>query len=135
VLCNVVDRPAAGTFTLPSVVRRGDLVLTVATSGQSPALAKRLRKELEGRFGIEYEGFLRLMGAVRQRLLEAGHDPETHRKIFTELVDADLPAAIRDGRWGEARRRLIAILGPGYDDALLYTAGAPADWPARQGQP
>jgi precorrin-2 dehydrogenase/sirohydrochlorin ferrochelatase len=134
VLCSVVDQPAAGDFTLPSVVRRGDLVLTVSTSGQSPALARRLRKELEDRFGNEYEGFLRLMGAVRRRLLSASHDPEAHRVIFTRLVEAELPEAIREARWDDLREHLVAILGPDYDETLLSAAGAAAETPNRQGQ-
>jgi len=133
VLCNVVDRPDAGSFSLPSVVRRGDLVLTVSTSGQSPALAKHLRKEIEARFGIEYENLLRLLGAVRRRLLDAGHDPEGHRETFIRLVEADLAAAIRNGRWSAVRQRLTEILGETCDDALLNAAGVPDDGPARPG--
>ncbi len=134
VLCNVVDQPTAGTFTLPSVVRRGDLVLTVSTSGQSPALAKHLRKALEERFGIEYEKLLRLLGLVRRRLLDAGRDPEAHREIFTRLVQADLAAAIRDGRWETVRQRLTEILGPFCDDGLLRAAGAPDDGRTQPGR-
>ena len=47
---NVVDDPAHCSFIVPSVVRRGPLQLAVSTSGAAPALAKRLRRELEGRF-------------------------------------------------------------------------------------
>lgn len=119
VLCNVIDQPAAGDFTLPSVVRRGDLVLTVSTSGQSPALSRHLRKALEGHFGNEYEVFLRIMGATRQRLLATENDPEVRRELFARLVAADIPAAIRQGRRDEVQQRLSDILGPAYDASLL----------------
>ncbi|MEE4607637.1 MAG: bifunctional precorrin-2 dehydrogenase/sirohydrochlorin ferrochelatase [Desulfobacteraceae bacterium] len=118
-LCNVIDQPAAGDFTLPSVIRRGDLVLTVSTSGQSPALSRHLRKALEGRFGNEYEVFLRIMGAVRRRLLAAENNPAVRRELFARLVAADIPEAIRQGRRDEVQRRLSDILGPAYDASLL----------------
>ncbi|HDI58900.1 MAG TPA: bifunctional precorrin-2 dehydrogenase/sirohydrochlorin ferrochelatase [Desulfobacteraceae bacterium] len=132
VLCNVIDQPAAGDFTLPSVVRRGDLLLTVSTSGQSPALSRHLRKNLEARFGNEYEVFLRIMGAVRRRLLASQNDSETRRELFARLVAADLPEAIRQGRRDEVQRRLSAILGAAYDASLLELID---EAPQRQGQP
>lgn len=118
-LCNVIDQPTAGDFTLPSVVRRGDLVLTVSTSGQSPALSRHLRKALEGLFGNEYEVFLRIMGAVRQRLLANENDPHVRRELFARLAAADIPAAIRQGRRDAVQQRLSDILGPAYDASLL----------------
>ena len=132
ILCNVIDRPAAGNFIVPSVVRRGDLTLTVSTAGQSPALAKHVRKDLEARFGNEYEGFLRLLGAVRQRLLSTGRDP-ARQHVFERLVHSDLLAAMGRGQWPAVRRQLREILGSTYDDSLLAAAGAPHDAVAKQG--
>ena len=132
ILCNVIDRPLAGDFIVPSVVRRGDLTLTVSTAGQSPALAKHVRKELEARFGNEYEAFLRLLGVVRQRLLSTECDP-ARQNVFERLVGSDLLAAIGRGQWPAARRQLREILGSAYDDSLLAAAGAPDDAAARQG--
>ncbi len=51
---NIVDDPARCDFILPSVVERGDLLIAVSTGGKSPALAKKLRKELEDAYGPEY---------------------------------------------------------------------------------
>ena len=127
VLCNVVDRPAAGSFTVPSAVRRGDLLLTVSTAGRSPALAKRLRQRIEAQFGAEYADLLRLLGTVRQRLLDAGHDPGGHRDVLSRLVAADLETAIRRGAWDRVRRTLQEVLGDRYDGGLLERAGLPAD--------
>lgn len=55
-LVNTEDRKELCDFHLPSVVRRGDLVMTVSTGGRSPALARRLRRHLEGLFGPEWAG-------------------------------------------------------------------------------
>ena len=51
-LCNIADRPQVCNFILPSIVHRGDLTISISTSGRSPALAKKLRIELEGQFGL-----------------------------------------------------------------------------------
>ncbi|NTU80542.1 MAG: bifunctional precorrin-2 dehydrogenase/sirohydrochlorin ferrochelatase [Chloroflexales bacterium] len=54
VLVNVASDPAAGSFHTVATVRRGALLLTVSTGGQSPALAARLRADLAARYGPEY---------------------------------------------------------------------------------
>src|SRR5581483_10147284 len=59
-LINVVDDPPHCGFILPSVLRRGDLVVAVSTSGSAPALAVRLRERLERELGDEYARFLEL---------------------------------------------------------------------------
>src|SRR5712671_4827722 len=55
VLCNIVDVPPLCDFYYPAVVQRGALQIAISTAGQSPALAQRLRKQLEEQFGPEYE--------------------------------------------------------------------------------
>jgi precorrin-2 dehydrogenase/sirohydrochlorin ferrochelatase len=115
VLCNVADQPELCDFILPAVVRRGDLALAITTAGKSPALAKRLRRQLEDQFGPEYERLTRLLGAIRGRLLAAGHDPEGHRKAFTALLDGDLLGLVRSDRTEEINALLERILGPGFN--------------------
>lgn len=68
VLCNVVDDPEHCDFYYGSVVRRGSLQIAISTGGHSPALAQRLRKQLEQEFGAEYEQWLEEIGATRNRL-------------------------------------------------------------------
>jgi precorrin-2 dehydrogenase/sirohydrochlorin ferrochelatase len=114
ILCNIADRPELCNFILPAVVQRGDLVITVSTSGRSPALAKKLRKDLQVQFGDEYTVFLDLMGAIRQRLLAEAHAPEEHKPIFERLVRSDILAWIREGRWSDIDRLLAEILGDGW---------------------
>jgi len=114
ILCNIADRPEKCNFILPAIVQRGDLVLTVSTSGKSPALAKKLRRELERQFGEEYAVLLRLMGAIRKRLLAEAHAPEAHKPIFEKIVHSDILAWIRDGRMQEVNRLLAEILGAGW---------------------
>lgn len=67
VLVNVVDRPAHCDFILPSVLRRGELQIAVSTGGRSPALAREIRRRLEGLFGPEYAEIVRRVGVDRLR--------------------------------------------------------------------
>jgi len=121
-LCNIADRPEDCNFILPSVVRRGDLVIAVSTSGKSPAFAKHLRKDLENRFGEEYAEFLRLMGAIRKKLLSEGHEPEAHRHLFERLINEGLLERIRKGDRKAANRLLREIFGEQYRyDELMKT--------------
>ena len=68
VLCNVVDVPELCDFYYPAVVRRGALQIAISTSGESPALAQRLRTKLEKEFGPEYGAWLRQLGKTRKKL-------------------------------------------------------------------
>ncbi|MCU0592295.1 MAG: bifunctional precorrin-2 dehydrogenase/sirohydrochlorin ferrochelatase [Desulfobacterales bacterium] len=123
ILCNIADRPEQCDFILPAVIERGDLVVTVSTSGRSPALAKKLRQDLQAQFGDEYTVFLDLMGAIRKRLLAEAHAPEAHKPIFERLVHSDMLAWIREGRRNDIDRLLAEILGDGWRaDDLLATS-------------
>lgn len=113
-LCNVATHPEIGSFILPAVMRRGDLTVAISTQGGSPALAKRLRQQLEEQFGDEYAVFLHLMKAVRKRLLAQGHAPELHKALFEQLLDSELIALIENRQWEAVNRILYRILGAGY---------------------
>ena len=99
ILINAVDQPADCTFIVPSTVRRGDLTIAVSTSGKSPALAKTLRRELETRFGHEYEAYVALLGRVREEVLSLGLPQEKNSAVFHRVVEsALLPALARRDR-------------------------------------
>ncbi len=120
ILCNIADLPDACNFILPAVVEREDLVIAVSTSGKSPALAKKLRKELEKKFGDEYARLLKLMGAVRKKLLKTAHAPEAHKSLFEKMIDSGLLEMIEKNQKDEINRLLSDLLGPGYDyDRLM----------------
>jgi len=113
-LCNIADRPEVCNFILPSIVQRDDLVLTISTSGRSPAMAKKLRKKLEDQFGEEYGEFLKLMGAIRQKLLSQSHEPEAHKPLFEQLIESELIALIREKKTKDIDALLFKVLGDGY---------------------
>ncbi|MDQ7837396.1 MAG: bifunctional precorrin-2 dehydrogenase/sirohydrochlorin ferrochelatase [Thermodesulfobacteriota bacterium] len=112
ILCNIVDKPNLCNFIVPSMVARGDLLIAISTAGKSPALAKKLRRELEDAYGREYADFLRLMGAVRPRVLAMGRPQSENEAIFNRLVYSDLLDWIRDGDRVRIDRFLQEVLGP-----------------------
>ena len=89
VLCNVVDDPPHCDFYYPSVVRRGDLQIAISTAGHSPALAQRLRRELEMQFGPEYRDWLSQLGEARQKLFATDIDPEERRRLLHQLASRE----------------------------------------------
>ena len=72
ILLNVVDRPRLCSFIVPAVVSQGDLSLAISTGGASPALAKKIRRELAADFGPEYGLALQLLARIRERLSHDG---------------------------------------------------------------
>jgi precorrin-2 dehydrogenase/sirohydrochlorin ferrochelatase len=111
---NVVDDPARSSFIVPSVVEKGDLLLAISTSGQSPALAKLLRQKLQKEIGPEYSFLLRLLGAVRKKVLSFGFGQRRNQRIFRKLVGADLLSLIRQEDWRGLESRIREILGVGF---------------------
>jgi precorrin-2 dehydrogenase/sirohydrochlorin ferrochelatase len=118
-LCNIADVPEVCNFILPAIVERGDLVIAVSTSGNSPAFAKWLRKKLEMEFGEEYDTFLKLMGAVREKLLSEAHAPEAHKHLFEALIDNGLLDHVRNGRKAEIDAVMAKVLGDGFKMSAL----------------
>jgi len=89
VLCNVVDVPKLCDFYYPAVVRRGSLQVAVSTGGESPALAQRLRKELEAQFGPEYGDWVAELGKVRQRILNGSTQATDQKTQLHELISKE----------------------------------------------
>jgi len=116
---NIVDQPDLCTFIVPAQVRRGDLTLAISTGGASPALARKIREELEGRFGPEYGPYLALMQAIRTRVLEARRGDPDNALLFKRLVDSPLLPALSRGDLQEVRNILREILGQVVDAAVL----------------
>jgi precorrin-2 dehydrogenase/sirohydrochlorin ferrochelatase len=111
VLCNIADDPGGSRFIVPSVVERGDLLISVSTSGKSPALARKIKKDISEAYGPEYEEYLVLMGDIRKRVLAGGHDPDNHKLLFRRVIDRDIPLMIKEGRYADIATELKEIIG------------------------
>jgi precorrin-2 dehydrogenase / sirohydrochlorin ferrochelatase len=86
ILCNVVDDPPYCDFYYPALVRRGQLQIAISTAGLSPALAQRIRKQLEAEFPPAYANWLEELGSRREALFSAGGDPEERRQLLHRIA-------------------------------------------------
>jgi len=87
---NVVDRPELCSFILPSVVRRGKLVLAVSTGGASPAVAKWIRKDLQARYGANFGRLLGPAAAGRKQVHKRIQSPARRKHLFEKALKAYL---------------------------------------------
>jgi len=85
---NVVDQPRLCSFILSSVVRRGKLVLAISTGGVSPALAKWIRKDLQVRYGPEFDRLLKAMAQVRGKVKKAIPRTQKRKRVFEKALKA-----------------------------------------------
>lgn len=108
---NVADDPEYCDFILPSVLRRGDLVISVSTSGQSPALARRIREDLEGLFPEEYASLCGLLSDVRDEVRKRGKTVLPQQ--WQDAIDSELRELVQQGLYQEAREKLLSRLGVG----------------------
>jgi precorrin-2 dehydrogenase/sirohydrochlorin ferrochelatase len=109
-LVNVADAPDFCDFIVPSLISRGDLQIAISTGGASPALARRLRRELEEVIGPEYEELVALLESVRERVLREVADPARRRAIFDRLVNGDLLDLLRRGDRDAVKARAEALI-------------------------
>ena len=89
-LCNVVDVPALCNFIVPSIVRRGELAMAVSTGGASPVVAKHIRRELEERYGPEWEALVALLRRLRGDLKDRYPDMASRRDAVERLMATDV---------------------------------------------
>lgn len=97
VLANLADSPASSTFFVPATLRRGDLVIAISTEGNSPALARKIKEDLESVYGEEYAELLRVLEQVRGRAMREVVDPARRRRLFERAIESDLLRFIRMG--------------------------------------
>lgn len=111
VLLNMIDDVVRSDWAAPAQVRRGDLVLAISTGGRSPALARRLREQLEVQFGPEWEQALDLLESVRRETTPALPSFEERAERWSDALDTDeLMSLLSEGRAPEARERLVRRL-------------------------
>ncbi|MET0421725.1 MAG: bifunctional precorrin-2 dehydrogenase/sirohydrochlorin ferrochelatase, partial [Acidimicrobiia bacterium] len=105
---NSADDPANCSFTLMSVVRRGDIVVTIGTGGRSPALATFLRRKFGDELGPEYDTLLELLSEARESIRASGRSSE--EPDWQQALDSGMLDLIRAGRVDDAKELLRACL-------------------------
>lgn len=103
VLLNCMDDVPYCDFAAPSIVRRGDLRISISTGGKAPALAKRLRLQLTEEIDEAYGELVDLLGDVRAETIATRGDFETWRRRWQHALDQPLLELVREGRVEEAK--------------------------------
>jgi siroheme synthase-like protein len=105
---NSADDPDHCTFTLPSRLRHGDLLVTFATGGRSPAFASWLRERFDSELGPEYDTLLDILAEARSERIAQGQP--TEHPGWKRALDSGMLELIREGNLAEAKERLQACL-------------------------
>jgi siroheme synthase-like protein len=90
ILCNAVDDPPNCDFYFGSVVRRGDLQIAISTAGESPALAQRLRREIDEQLPHDLGPWLTSLGSLRRDVLAAYYPGEERKMLLHQLAHRDV---------------------------------------------
>jgi precorrin-2 dehydrogenase/sirohydrochlorin ferrochelatase len=90
VLCNAVDDPPFCDFYFPSVVRRGELQIAISTAGESPALAQRLRKEINAQLPLDTGEWLQELGRLRREVTAVEPIGEPRKLLLHELAGREV---------------------------------------------
>jgi siroheme synthase-like protein len=105
---NSADDPANCSFTLMSVVRQGDVVVTIGTNGRSPALAAWLKDRFRAELGPEYGTLLDLLSTAREEMRSSGRSSED--ADWKQALDSGMLDLVRAGRVSEAKELLRSCL-------------------------
>jgi len=90
ILCNAVDDPPYCDFFFPSIVRRGDLQIAISTAGESPALAQRLRKELNAALPLDLGPWLAELGNLRREILQLEPLNDARKQLLHTLAQREV---------------------------------------------
>jgi precorrin-2 dehydrogenase / sirohydrochlorin ferrochelatase len=107
-LVNIVDVPPLCNFILPAIVRTGPLAIAISTAGASPALAKRIKRQIADEFGAEYARLAVMLNEVRGWAKGTLPTYQDRKAFFEEIVngDPDPVALLRDGDEDAVRARI-----------------------------
>jgi siroheme synthase-like protein len=106
---NAADDPSHCDFILPSLLRRGELMVAVSSGGSSPALSRAIREELESYFTEDYTILAEVVGEVRGELKNRSLFPGT--EAWRRALNGEVRALIRDGSREQVRNYLLKQLG------------------------
>ena len=87
ILVNVADNPQLSSYIVPSVLRRQDLTVAVATGGKSPLLAKRIRHKLEDIISDEYEELLERLARAREKAKQSNLPTKEKLKLYDSIIN------------------------------------------------
>jgi siroheme synthase-like protein len=119
-LVNVVDVPPLCNFILPAIVRSGPLAIAISTAGASPALAKRMKREISDLFGEEYARLAVILNGARGWAKGTLPTYQDRKQFFEEIVNGD-PDPIELIR-GDREAEVLALIEAAKERAAAAVA-------------
>ena len=110
-LVNMADNPADCDFQVPAVLRRGDLSISIATNGTTPAVAALVRRQLETMIGEEYGVLTTLVGALREEILQMAPADAEKKILFQKILPDDIVLWLRERQWTKVQQHLEEVIG------------------------
>ena len=95
ILCNCTDAPKDSSFIVPALVEQGNIAIALSTGGASPALARKIREDLETWLGERYTGISELLMRLRPLVLALHHETRQNTTLFRSIVDSPLSEALQ----------------------------------------
>jgi precorrin-2 dehydrogenase/sirohydrochlorin ferrochelatase len=119
IMVNSADDPGGSDFHVPAHFRRGKMLITISTGGGSPALAKKIREQLEDEIGPEYEAVVDLLALIRERLLGGQDEAALHTELFRRLLQLGIVDLLLQANWFELQMLLLRELPEEIDAVAL----------------
>ncbi len=118
-ILNSADDPGGSDFHVPAHFRRGKMLIAISTGGGSPALAKKIREQLEEAIGPEYEAVVDLLAMIREKLLEGPDEAVMHTELFRRLLYVGVVDLLLEANWFELQMLLLRELPKEVDAVAL----------------
>lgn len=119
IMLNSADDPEGSDFHVPAYFRRGKMLITISTGGGSPALAKKVREQLEKEIGPEYGAVVDLLALIRERLLDGQEEAAVHTALFRRLLLLGIVDLLLKENWFELQMMLLRELPAEIDAVAL----------------
>lgn len=109
-LLSRADAKGRVDFINPAVVRRGDLTLTVSTSGAHPGLTRKIKEDLAVQFDETYSDYIEFLRKARREIIEVVQDKQQKRAAIASLLDPQLEVWAKEENWEQCNAYVQKIL-------------------------
>jgi siroheme synthase-like protein len=120
VLCNAVDDPEHCRFSFGSIHRQGDLTIAISSNGWAPALAVRIREQLEREIGPEYAALLEILKRLRPVVTSHMADFGARRDLWYRIVDSDALELLRACDTTAAEELIQTMVDEAFNSTLRF---------------
>lgn len=110
VLVNSANDPQRSDFHVPAHFRRGKMLVTVSTGGGSPALARKIRQQLEETFEPGYAAVIELLAMIRDQIVRRDNDFGAHGRLFRRLLEKGVVEQVLNAQWFDLQILLLQEL-------------------------